>query len=92
VKDEEELRYRFPPIGMLTAFVITVLCIGAIVFVHERWPGIMNMGAAECTASYHSARSASDTAMIDEQRPSAQKANKPNSETCGYWRKVGLTR
>jgi hypothetical protein len=52
----------------------------------------MNLAAAECRASYQAAKSASDTAMIDEQRASTQNAKKTNSETCGYWRKVGLTR
>jgi hypothetical protein len=81
-----------PQLGILLAFVVIVLCVGGIVFVHERWPGFMNAGAAECRASYRNAKSSADTALIDEQRPSVGKPKKPNSESCGYWRKVGLTR
>lgn len=88
----EEIRDRIPRIGVIAAFLIVLLFIGTLAFMLGRWPGFMNPGVAECQASYHKARSASDTSIIDEQRPSTLSAKRPNYETCGYWRKVGLTR
>lgn len=79
-------------IGAIVAFIVTLAFVGGLAFTLERYPRFMNTGIAECRASYGKAKSAADTTLIDFQRPSAGAEKKPNSETCGYWRKVGLTR
>ena len=92
MKEENEIRDWLPSMGLMVSVAGIVIVLAAIAFISERSPGILNAGAQECRASYRKAGTATDSAIIDEQRPSTQTGRKPNSETCGYWRKVGLTR
>ena len=92
MKEEYTIGERLPRPSWLVAFVVIAILFGALMFFQQLSPGFANAGVAECRASYRKATTATDTAVIDEQRPSSQIVKKPNSETCGYWRKVGMTK
>lgn len=84
-----EIRDWIPSIGTSVAVALLVIILTSAAYVSARWPTFMNPGAAECRASYKKAKTALDSAIVDDQGPSSPSRKAPHSETCGYWRKTG---
>lgn len=78
------------------AFIIGVmlLCAGAVYweFYRGRHPGIASMYAEECRAAYGRARTATDSAIVDDRRSASNIAKEPNAPTCGVLRRTGELR
>jgi hypothetical protein len=84
---------RVPRITPFTRTVIALIALGAFLFawvyILARRPGAARLGVEECQVAYRSARTAQDSAIIDEQHPSTGPQKGPISPSCAVLRKTG---
>ena len=73
-------------VGALLLMLGTFTVLWAI---ESRHPGFASAGAQECRHAYSTARTASDTAIIDARHPATGPQKDPNAPSCGMLRLTG---
>jgi hypothetical protein len=92
MKSDVELRDWLPPAGRILGVASIVLGALVLTYFGMRGPSKTGAGSLECRMAYKRAKTALDTSMIDVRGASTGRVMRPYAETCGYERKLGLTK